>query len=115
MAENAPRWPMMIGTYLEVEGCLGAALVGLLDGDMDFKIVDGFVMALGTGFTFVLMNVNGLGGGAGALREPMGSNRSFPVMWTVRIDIAAFEIFRPIWITTFATNFVSCSAVNRNV
>ena len=50
MAENAPRWPMMIGTYLEVEG-LGAALVGLLGGDMDFKIVDGFVMALETGFT----------------------------------------------------------------
>ena len=65
MAENAPRWPMMIGTYLEVEGCLGAALVGLLGGDMDFKIVDGFVMVLETGFTFVLMNVNGLGGGGG--------------------------------------------------
>ena len=45
MAENAPRWPLMAGTYLamEVEGCLGAALVGLLGGDMDFKIVDGFL------------------------------------------------------------------------
>ena len=32
---------------------------------MDFKIVDGFVMALETGFTFVLVNVNGLGGGGG--------------------------------------------------
>ena len=63
MAENAPRWPMMIGTYLEVEGCLVAALVFLLGGDMGFKIVDGFVMALKTGFTFVLVNVNGLGGG----------------------------------------------------
>ena len=41
---------VMIGTYLEVEGRLGAALVGLLGGDMDFKIVDGFVMALETGF-----------------------------------------------------------------
>ena len=30
MVENAPRLPMMIGTYLEVEACLGAALVGLL-------------------------------------------------------------------------------------
>ena len=39
MAENASRWPMMIRTYLEVEGCLGAALVGLLGGDMDFKIL----------------------------------------------------------------------------
>ena len=97
MAENAPRWPMMIGTYLEVEGCLGAALVGLLGGDMDFKIVDGFVMALETGFTFVLVNVNGLGGrgeGAVALRESIDSNRSFPVMSTLRIDFTAFEIFR---------------------
>ena len=59
MAENAPRWPMMIGIYLEVEGCLGAALVGLLGGDMDFKIVDGFMMAVETRFTFVLVNVNG--------------------------------------------------------
>ena len=40
MAENTPRWLMMIGTYLEVEGCLtlGASLVGLLGGDMDFKL-----------------------------------------------------------------------------
>ena len=44
---------------------LGAVLVGLLGGDMDFKIVDGFVMTLETGFTFVLVNVNGLGGGGG--------------------------------------------------
>ena len=33
MAENAPRRPILIGTYLEVEGCLGEALVGLLRGD----------------------------------------------------------------------------------
>ena len=44
MAENALRWPMIVGTYLEVEGCLGVALVGLLGGDMDFKMMDGFVM-----------------------------------------------------------------------
>ena len=68
MAENALRWPMMVGTYLEVEGCLGAALVDLLGGDMDFKIVDGFVMTLETGFTFVLVNVNGLGEGVSAWR-----------------------------------------------
>ena len=69
MTENAPRWPMMVGTYLEAEGCLGAALVGLLGGDMDFKIVEGCVMTLETRFTFVLVNLNGLGGGgAGALR-----------------------------------------------
>ena len=93
MAENAPRWPMMIGTYLEVEGCLGAALVGLLGGDMNFEIVDGFVMTLDTRFTFVLVNVNVLGG-ARALRGPIDSNRSFPVMSTLRIDLAVFEIFR---------------------
>ena len=33
------------------------------------------------------------GGGAGALREPMDSNRSFPVMSTIKIVLAAFEIF----------------------
>ena len=95
MAENALLWPMMDGTYLEFEGCLGAVLVGLLGGDMDFKIMDGFVMVLETGFTFVLINVNGVGGGeAGALREPMDSNSSFPVMSILSIDLAAFEIFR---------------------
>ena len=41
------------------------ALVDLLACDMDFKIVDGFVMGLWTGFTLVLVNVNGLGGGGG--------------------------------------------------
>ena len=72
MAENAPRCPTMVGTYLEVIGRLGAALVVLLGGDMDFKIVDGFVMDLEIGFTLVFVYVNGLGGGggggAGALR-----------------------------------------------
>ena len=42
----------------------------LLGGDMDFKIMDGFVMDLDPGFTLVLVNVNGLrerkeGGGGG--------------------------------------------------
>ena len=58
-----PTWRLL--------AALGAALVVLLDGDMDFKIVDGFVMDLETGFTFMLVNVNGLGGEAGALRGPM--------------------------------------------
>ena len=30
MVENALRWSMMGGTYLEVIGCLGAALVNEL-------------------------------------------------------------------------------------
>ena len=61
MAENALRWPMMDGTYLEVIGCLGAPLVDLLGGNMDFKIVDGFVMDLETGFTSVLVGGGGQG------------------------------------------------------
>ena len=64
--------------------------------------MDGFVMVLKIGFTFVLINVNGLwfgvgvggGGGAGVLREPMDSNSSFPVMSILSIDFAALEIFR---------------------
>ena len=65
MAENAARCPTMVGTYLELVGSLGAALVVLLGVDVDFKIVDGFVMDLKTGFTLVLVNVNGLAGGGG--------------------------------------------------
>ena len=68
MAENAQRWPMMAGTYLEVEGCFGAALVDLLGGVMNFKIVDSFGMVLRTGLILVLVNVNGFGGGGGAGR-----------------------------------------------
>ena len=55
----------MVGTYLELTGCLGTALVVLLVGDMDFKIVDGFVMGLSTGFTIVLVNSLAGGGGGG--------------------------------------------------
>ena len=86
----------MVGTYLEVIGCLGAALVVLLGGDMDFKIVDGFVIDLETGFTLVPNGFfcgGGGGGGAGALREPIDSNKSLPVKSTLKIVLAAFEIF----------------------
>ena len=38
-------------------------LLVFLGGNMDFKIVNDFVMDLETGFTLVLVNVNGLGGG----------------------------------------------------
>ena len=78
----------------------------------------------------------GGGGGAGALRDPIDSNRSFPVMSTLKKVLAAFEILRHMldfksnmsclavgqhtcgWascITTLAANFVSCSALKRNV
>ena len=135
MVESALQWPMIGGTYLEVISCLGATLVDLLCREMDFNMVDSFGMVLETGLTLVLMNVKGLGG-AGVLREPMDSNRSFPVMSTLNIILAALEIFRhmldfrpsvscfgfwwqtcdwAICMTIFAANFVICSAVNENV
>ena len=65
MAENAPLWPKMDGTYLEVEDCLRTALVDLLGGDMDFNNMDDLVRGLETGFTLMLVNVNGLRGVGG--------------------------------------------------
>ena len=47
-------------------------------------------MVLETGLTLVLVNVKG-SGGAGALREPIDPNRSFPVMSTFSIIL---DIFR---------------------
>ena len=68
----------------------------LLGGVIDFlSTVDAFGMFLETGLTLVLVDVKGLGGGmAGALREPIDSNRSFPVMSTFRIVLPAFETLR---------------------
>ena len=48
--------------YLEVLGCLGTALVELLGGEVDFKVVSGFKVDLEVEFTLVLVNVKGLGG-----------------------------------------------------
>ena len=61
MIEDALRWPTMGGTYLEVLGCLGTALVDLLGGVMDFSTVDAFGMCLETGLTLVLVIVKRLG------------------------------------------------------
>ena len=83
----------MGGTYLEVLGGLGTALVDLLGGVVDSNTVDVFEMVLETRLTLVLVNVKGLGG-AGALSEPIDSNRSFPVMLTFSIVLAALEILR---------------------
>ena len=74
---------------MEVSGCLRVAFAILLGGEMDFNTVDAFEMGLETGLTLVLVNLNGTGG-AGALREPIGSNRSFPVMSTFNIALAAY-------------------------
>ena len=83
--------------YLEVLGCLGTALVELLGGEVDFKVVGGFEVGLVVGLTLVLLNVKGLGGGgARTLREPIDSNRSFPVMLNLRILLAACETLRHI-------------------
>ena len=60
---------------------------------MDFSTVNVFGMFLEPGLTLVLVNVKGLGG-ARALREPIDLNRSFPVMSTSSIVLAAFETFR---------------------
>ena len=72
---------------------LGAALVGVLGGVMDFNTADGFGMVLETGLTLVLVNWMGLGG-PGALRELIDSNRSFPVMSIFSIVLVVLEIFR---------------------
>ena len=93
MVEDALRWPAMGRTYLEVLGCLGTALVDLLGGVMHFSTVDASGIFLETGLTLVLANVKGLGE-AGAMREPIDSNRSFPVMSTFSIVLVAFETLR---------------------
>ena len=55
--------------YLEDLGRLGTALVELLGGEVDFKVMDGFEVVLVDEFTLVLVNVKGLvkglGGGGG--------------------------------------------------
>ena len=55
--------------------------------------VDGFVVVLEAEFTCVLVKVKGFGG-AGALREPMDSNSSFPVILTPSIVLATVETLR---------------------
>ena len=61
----------------------------VLGGEVDLE-VDGFEVTLEPEFTWVLVKVNGLGG-AGALREPMDSNNSFPVTLTPSIVLATVE------------------------
>ena len=73
-------------------GCLGTALVEVLGGEVDLE-VDGFEVTLEPEFTWVVLKVKGLGG-AGALREPMDSNSSFPVILTPSIVFATLETLR---------------------
>ena len=79
--------------YLEDLGCLGTALVKLLGGEVAFKVMDGFEVVLREELNWKEGDGGG-GGGAGALRDPIDSNRSFPVMSTLKKVLAAFEIFR---------------------
>ena len=59
-----PSWLVMrySGLYLDDLGCLGTALVELLGGEVDFKVMDGFEVVLVDEFTLVLVNVKDLGG-----------------------------------------------------
>ena len=70
-------------------GCLGTALMEVLGGEVHLE-VDGFDVTLEPEFTWVLVKVKGLGG-AGALREPMDSNSSFPVILMPSIVLATVE------------------------
>ena len=81
--------------YLEDLGCLGTALVELLGGEVDFKVMDGFEVDLEDELVhFVTRECEGFRGGAGALREPIDSNRSFPVISNPKMFLAAFETLR---------------------
>ena len=102
----------MGGTYLEVLDCLRAALVFLLDGVMDFSTVDAFRMVLETGLTLVLVNLNGAGG-AETLREPIDLNRSFPVMSTFRIVLAALETLSHMLDLRFSVSCLGVWVANR--
>ena len=80
MAENAPRCPTMVGTYLEVIGCLGAALVVLLGGDMDYQNCGWFGDGFGDWIHFSAREcecLGGEGGGRGAERTD-GFKQVFP-------------------------------------
>ena len=78
--------------YLVALGCLGTALVEVLVGEVDLDM-DGFEVVLEPEFTLVLVKVKGLGG-AGALREPIDSNSSFPVILTPSMVFATLKTFR---------------------
>ena len=99
--DTCHEWLCATVAYLEDLGCLGTALVELLGGEVDFRVMDGFEVVLVDECTLVLENVKGFfleggGGGAGALRGPIDSNRSFPVTSNLRMFLAAWETFRHI-------------------
>ena len=64
----------------------------VLGGEMGLG-TDDLGVTLEPEFTWVFVKVKGLGG-AGALREPIDSNSSFPVILTPSIVFATLETFR---------------------
>ena len=64
----------------------------VLGGEMGLGM-DDLGVTLEPEFTWVFVKVKGLGR-AGALREPMDSNSSFPVILTPSIVFATVETFR---------------------
>ena len=67
-----------------------------LVGEMGLGMND-FEVILEPEFTWVFVKVKGLGGGGGgggALREPMDSNSSFPVILTPSMVFTTLETFR---------------------
>ena len=76
--------------YLEYLACLGTSLVELLGGEVDFRVMDGFEGGFGGRVYFGTRECEGFRGGegekgAGALRGPIDSNRSFAVMSNLRM------------------------------
>ena len=60
MDDGALQWPTWRLYFF-----WGTALVELLGGEVDFKVVGGFEVGLVVEFTLVLVNVKGLGGREG--------------------------------------------------
>ena len=80
-------------SYLEDLGCSGTALVKLLGGEVDLKVMDGFEVVLRDELVLVLANWKGLGvGGWG--RSAERPDRFKQVMSTLKEFLAAFETFR---------------------
>ena len=82
----------------------------LSGGEVAFKVMDGFErrVDLGTRELEGFRGKGGGGGGEGWLRDPINSNRSVPVMSTLKKFLAAFEIFR--YMLDFKSN-MSCLVV----
>ena len=83
MVEDVIRWPSMGEIYSEVLDCLGEALVDLLSGVMDLRL-------------WMLLSVRELERckGSRGSERPTDSNRSFLLMLTFNIVLAALETLR---------------------